>query len=688
MWGKPVLFLVISFLTSGFSSGQSIQDYTEILEEGRKAAENERYEQALQIWGRAAEDPSSAITDPRIGVAYIELATRQKLKSYYEDAVRMYLWGFSGIEYREIEDALDDELKRLQPITDHRTYRTWRRMLQREQLREVADEITRFWERNDPTINTRYNERLVEHWLRIDYSRANFTRGRSSIYETDDRALIYVKYGEPDKIRDGIFSYNSGMVRNWLQDALDMRAIQIPAYSSGSDSVSRARFSQQVRMAIAQNSMLLNEYERQVRFQHRYPSYEIWVYENIETSSFHNLIYIFGTDGNTGEFGMRNSVEEMMPSGAFRSQQTGMRISPSLFLQLLFYESLITVDNFFAETFNKMESSVYGLGEVGQWESRQFRSQNASRLRQAQLTAPDQRTSLDKSMPSVSVDVYQYRLLNERNEPYLATFILSNPYRAYLFDQISENDRIQAYRLYGTGVGYTGSDSLVFKQKTDPLRLRNLEGFFGNVDRITPELLYLPVPHAEDMDEQHFTVELQSLSKDSTQISDALFKQHVRAFGTSRVEDVEPPLSADENQLQMGDLIVGIRSNTPREELPFGFMVRPDAIFEEGEDMVVHLEAYSLSGSENQLEPFQIQYIVKEKAGFLKRLFTKQEKVRLSLNFESTAPQFRENLEIDTSPFESGKYVLELTVTEPATQRSVTQSVDFRINKQPDQDQN
>ncbi|MDZ7694506.1 MAG: GWxTD domain-containing protein [Balneolaceae bacterium] len=585
MWGKMILFLISSILSSGFLSGQSIEDYSDILEEGQKAVEEERFEQALQIWGSAADRTPASSTDPRIGVAYIELVTNRKMTSHYEDAVNMYFSGFSNAGHSEYEDYLEDELERLQPIVNHRKYRDWRRMLRKNRFGDVADEITRFWERMDPTINTQYNERLIEHWLRIDYSRSNFTRARSTIYETDDRALAYVKYGRPDIIRDGIFSYNSGLVRTWLEEALDMRGIDIPS-PSGSDSVSRAAFQQQMRIAMARQITKLNDFERQVRFYHRYPSYEIWVYEDVETRSFHNLIYIFGNDGDTGEFGMRRSVEDMMPNGSFRSPPVGMRLSPSLFLQLLFYENLITVDNFFAESFNNMESKIFGLNQVGQWQSRQFWNQNKSRLTHARLSAPVQQSSLSENFPTVSVDTYQYRLLNEQNEPYLATFLMSNPYQAYLIDRLTEQEEsLQSYRLYGAGIGLTGEDSLLFKQKSSPIGLRNIEGYYGRVDLIPPELLYMEVPHHEDMEEQVYSVELQSQKKDSTQIGERIFKQHIRAIGSSKVEDVEPPLTSRDGELQMGDLIIGTRERPFDEKLPFGFRVRPDATFEEGEDM-------------------------------------------------------------------------------------------------------
>jgi len=64
-------------------------------------------------------------------------------------------------------------------------------------LSERGKFLKRFWLSRDPDLTTEVNERLVEHYRRINYARAHF-RSKDPI-GFDDRGLIYVKYGEPDE---------------------------------------------------------------------------------------------------------------------------------------------------------------------------------------------------------------------------------------------------------------------------------------------------------------------------------------------------------------------------------------------------------------------------------------------------------------------------------------------------------
>jgi len=55
----------------------------------------------------------------------------------------------------------------------------------------------RFWARTDPSPLTKVNERLVEHYRRVLYARANFGQDR---FPWDDRGEVYVRFGAPDHV--------------------------------------------------------------------------------------------------------------------------------------------------------------------------------------------------------------------------------------------------------------------------------------------------------------------------------------------------------------------------------------------------------------------------------------------------------------------------------------------------------
>ena len=56
----------------------------------------------------------------------------------------------------------------------------------------------KFWKSRDPSPTTEYNERLVEHYRRLNYAKTFFGLKQTKGY--DDRGRIYIKHGEPDQI--------------------------------------------------------------------------------------------------------------------------------------------------------------------------------------------------------------------------------------------------------------------------------------------------------------------------------------------------------------------------------------------------------------------------------------------------------------------------------------------------------
>ena len=57
--------------------------------------------------------------------------------------------------------------------------------------------IAAFWRNLDPTPISPTNERMVEHYRRVDYAKKHFNLDRGT--QLDERARIYIQYGEPDE---------------------------------------------------------------------------------------------------------------------------------------------------------------------------------------------------------------------------------------------------------------------------------------------------------------------------------------------------------------------------------------------------------------------------------------------------------------------------------------------------------
>ena len=66
--------------------------------------------------------------------------------------------------------------------------------------REILSKIFKWWQKQDPTPFTLYNEAMTEYFRRVDYAFFNF----KTIFEKDgaksDRGKIYILYGAPDKV--------------------------------------------------------------------------------------------------------------------------------------------------------------------------------------------------------------------------------------------------------------------------------------------------------------------------------------------------------------------------------------------------------------------------------------------------------------------------------------------------------
>jgi GWxTD domain-containing protein len=178
---------------SGFSvisDSSSISDFYLV---GLNALESGDWKHALKTWefGKTALDNREK-SDPRLGIAYIELVTQRRLKEYYERATEIYLWGFSQRTNPHFYDVIAEEVNRILPLINPADHAQWKIPLIKEDP-HICHKIRLFWIERDPLPFTRQNERLIEHWERIAYARENFVKNSLSVYNCDERGDIYIK---------------------------------------------------------------------------------------------------------------------------------------------------------------------------------------------------------------------------------------------------------------------------------------------------------------------------------------------------------------------------------------------------------------------------------------------------------------------------------------------------------------
>ena len=117
----------------------------------------------------------------------------------------LYLFGvslllFGSMAAQSHDEEMEDYFKKwlqedvLYTITDDE--KTVFNKLQTTEEKERF--IEQFWTRRDPSPRTSYNEFKEEHYRRLQYSNERFASGIPG-WKTD-RGMIYIKYGEPDRI--------------------------------------------------------------------------------------------------------------------------------------------------------------------------------------------------------------------------------------------------------------------------------------------------------------------------------------------------------------------------------------------------------------------------------------------------------------------------------------------------------
>lgn len=685
--------LVFSFQASP-ASNQSV-DYTESLwKQGKEALVNGNAEEALRIWKSAKDSNSGIESDPRIGFDYIEVVTGRGLIEYYRDASDMVYWGLSGNCKQDHRDELGAELERIRPIISTDRYKAWKGYLKSD-LNTLCTAFGKYWRQMDPVLSTDYNERLIEHWERIAFAKSHFNRNTTTVYGTDDRALVYIKLGEPDYKRKNTMRYNRAQVRSWVMDAMDFPGGSVGGGGSSSgDSLSRAgatggdrrpsnsrsTFQDRVRMDRA------DRFSREAEQLHRIRDYEIWIYlrddGGDENDYEYNLVYIFGEHGDTGFYGQLRSLEDMIPDAAFRDKGgQGAVLSPAFLLQLLFYQQVLTVDDYFANAFYDLESRLTSVNGLNKMTAFSTRSKNIDELNFIQVQAPQEESTFENEKRAFDLEVYQYRLMDEHNEPYLATYLKGQPQKALVFNQVKEK-RYGAEDFSLTFYNKSIDPNFNIVHRNNQKASINLEGR-GDVEQMEPSSGFMRIPNIEPEIMQIFTAELRMNADTASDSNNEIGFNSISAFGKTEMYQPEP-IGKNPEALEMSDIIVGSNATPIKKfrDSPANFKVSHDKNISVNNNLMIHFEIYHLLTDSGSQKPatFEVQYKVRPKnRNFFQRLFKKSNKTGLTLNFESSESTYKTDLEIVTASFDPGNYILELKALEHATGREVARQIEFEI---------
>ena len=102
--------------------------------------------------------------------------------------------------------------------------------------------------------------------------------------------------------------------------------------------------------------------------------------------------------------------------------------------------------------------------------------------------------------------------------------------------------------------------------------------------------------------------------------------------------------------------------------------------FPEGENLVVHFEAYRLQTDGQGFANFEIRYEIEPKQGFFGRLLANRDNLSGTLSFEPRTGRFAESLEFEELSLEPGKYTLHWTVKDLLSAQETVQTLEFEVD--------
>ncbi|MEX1012042.1 MAG: hypothetical protein WDZ29_08270 [Balneolaceae bacterium] len=682
---------VITLLLFSFLSIQNVfaQAVTadEWLERGRLAAFSGDAGQALEIWNEAVDHLERP--DARIGFEIIRLATEQQLEEWYELASIAYMWSLRAEPGGESRAALRQEIERLRPITGERIYHQWREWWEQSQP-QLGHDMAGFWIQMEQTPGENIHERLIEHWRRIATARERFVRHHETTYGTDQRAIPWIRFGEPDQIWSGTLTLNFQQAGEWL-------GRQWSDLNEGEDEdMERTGNQERRRTNPAENlSSFLTPW-------HTWPEVEVWIYHFSEEEESEPVLFLFGTEPVEKRFQAIRSIGDLIPGESYDIERFGQEqfaemvrrgLTPAAGLLFIYYEQLSAAHPWFAErarqmrqTFLEQESSTRrSFADV-------FRMQNFELISQNQSRSPRERSDVDRVMPSIPVQISQYRFLDKENRPQLLTFLDSNPTEAIQND-IEHNQSLftpeetEPLTPLGPSVfeHYSLRHRLIqFNEQWLPVAdiQQNLNVLADSSDSGSWEKPQYSSIFYTLQEVQNFysaSAQIMNTHSESHPAFESTFPPSLRGLGRRHFQQ-PPPLQSIEDSMEVADLILGYRDSIP-DDYPFSFQVANDRTLPVERNLVLHFEVYHLMpDTSSNLTQFELTYRI-----FPVRdhgeVITDQEAFYLTLNFMSEESRVIEDLEIQTSSLEEGTYELRVVVADQVSGREKERTIRFRVGR-------
>lgn len=672
------------------SRGNLLENATAWLDEGLKLKQKGKNEQALAAWAKAMEVlPEGSYVIAR---EYVKLVAEQQMKKYYDRATVIY--------YRSLIDAPKREMDRQEFEKDvqvlkllMKTEEFEERFGNREE-HELPRAIRLFWESADPLPTSPSNPRLIEHYARISVAIAQFPDENSPL-GFDDRGKTWVRYGEPDKKLDTDLHLNRGEIHNFVSDFFSLVDNSgVPCqFSLTANIMNRSNIESDI--SSVKSTPIVNYIENEINSKSFLNNIDIWIYKPQELEN-NSLVYYFMSDQDN-TFNQIDSIDEMFSPSLFiwsGSKCAIGNLTSGLAIQYMTYQKLIGFDSYFISAFNKIDTDIFSQAvRASDYAVRnlatKLKSENKLQALKNQSVAPPESSAEEEKIPSIPLEIYQYRLLDEQEAPVLATFVESRPASAFLSDLTASQDQLFPDKDDNNDIFNELSRWYTLRQGAD---LRDAQGRLAGRLRSLPELpldeedrvpatSLFTIPHLPEPTRQHFYVTLENIHPETEPAEESVFPDELRGLGRLAVAQPELLDLSGEGPVP-GDLLIGYgRMEHTESHVKFPFVVSHERTIPEGENLVVHFEAYRLQTDGQGFANFEVNYEIEPKQGLFGRLLANKDELSGTLIFGPRAGRFAESLEFEELSLEPGSYRLHWRVRDVIGERETIETVEFEVTE-------
>ncbi|MCG8608853.1 GWxTD domain-containing protein [bacterium] len=632
MFKKVITFVVINaFMFAGMASlSKSLSD--DSFTRGLALKEQGHWQAALEIWQTASDSMKEVgSSDSRIGFGFIQLATEKQATQFYDRASQIYFWGLSQDQVDSRYETLRRELERIFPLLDEKEREEWQQLFDANYVR-LFSKIKTFWTKRDPIPTTEINERLIEHWERVAYVKENYTLENSTAYGTDDRGLVFMKYGAPDVKYTGKLGTDQLEIMRWF-DSFRIRQ-EIQRYNT-------------------------------------VPECEIWVYRRLTGDK--SAVFLFGKKAGFGKYGLRYGVEELITDRAFRrsSTQTTRGVLPGAMLQLMYYWDLIQIDHHFLERYRELETLWTNARAGGRLAPNydsirgkvsDYKSRDLNNIRFKYL--PQDRTDTLEGLEPIALKYRPFRYLDNEKIPRFSLMVASSDEGPHGLDftPFFRQERMSKYKIRHVLVAYDDEWNIVDRIVDYPA-INNIN---TSTFRVVQESgrVYSVVSEKVFFDSRRVQLEE----------SDIPDTAKVMGVGSRFVGKIVP-LSTDSSGFEVSDLLLGAASSLSPDLYPFP--VIPKDPVTSAQPLLAYFELYPGTLASERGAEFHMEYKIKrvENGRAKERKKRALEKGRLQAGESKLAKTFQ----IDLQDMEAGDYECVLLLKVSGLQAQKERTSYFKI---------